>query len=173
MTACHYSNTMLVPTQRRLRTTMAGMAGAFPVTSREKKNKFPLFPLAYVLVSFLSDGNHFSCDTVVYDTLLPRELVEVSCERFPGRAFATLHTSRVLSNSRLTRATFNPFTPKKYILPTFQREMYKRGSENRYSIIIFRLSKLWKAMFSTVCDVIFLVRLQEKFDIDHFWEWEG
>ena len=35
------------------------------------------------------------------------------------------------------------------------------------SIITFHLSKLWKVKFSILCDVIFLVRLQEKFDIDH------
>ena len=34
-------------------------------------------------------------------------------------------------------------------------------------IIIFHLSKLWKAEFSILCDVIFLVRLQEKFELDH------
>ena len=33
--------------------------------------------------------------------------------------------------------------------------------------IIFHLSKLWKAKFSLLCDVIFLVRLQGNFDIDH------
>ena len=44
------------------------------------------------------------------------------------------------------------------------------------SIIIFHLSKLWKAKFFILCDVIFLVRLQETFDIDqsHSWEpWKG
>ena len=41
------------------------------------------------------------------------------------------------------------------------------------SIIIFHLSRLWKDKFFILCDVIFLVRLQEKFDIDHFWEWKG
>ena len=35
------------------------------------------------------------------------------------------------------------------------------------SIIIFRLSKWWKAKFFILCDVIFAVRLQQKFDIDH------
>ena len=36
------------------------------------------------------------------------------------------------------------------------------------SVIVFHLSKLqWKAKFSVMCDVVFLVRLQEKFDIDH------
>ena len=32
--------------------------------------------------------------------------------------------------------------------------------------IIFHLSKLWKAKFSLLCDVIFLLRLQGNFDID-------
>ena len=40
-------------------------------------------------------------------------------------------------------------------------------------IIIFYLSKLWKAKFFMLCDVIFLVRLQEKLDIDRSWEWKG
>ena len=35
------------------------------------------------------------------------------------------------------------------------------------SVISFHLSKLWKAKFSILCDVIFLVRQQGKFDIDH------
>ena len=35
------------------------------------------------------------------------------------------------------------------------------------------MSKLWKAKFSLLCDVIFLVGLQEKFDIDHSQEWKG
>ena len=41
------------------------------------------------------------------------------------------------------------------------------------SIIIFHLSKLWKAKFFILCGVIFVVRLQGKFDIDHPWEWKG
>ena len=41
------------------------------------------------------------------------------------------------------------------------------------SIIIFHLRKLWKAKFSILCDVIFLVRLQEKLEIDHSWEFKG
>ena len=35
------------------------------------------------------------------------------------------------------------------------------------SVISSHLSKLCKAKFSILCDVIFLMRLQEKFDIDH------
>ena len=39
------------------------------------------------------------------------------------------------------------------------------------SIIIFHLSKLWKAKFSILFDVIFLLRLQGKFDIDQSKSW--
>ena len=44
--------------------------------------------------------------------------------------------------------------------------MYKwdRGIVRIGSIIIFHLSKLWKAKFFILCDVIFLVRLQRKFE---------
>ena len=38
------------------------------------------------------------------------------------------------------------------------------------STITFHLSKLWNIKFSILCDVIFLVRLQGKFDIDHSQE---
>ena len=41
------------------------------------------------------------------------------------------------------------------------------------SIIICQHSKLWTAKFFILCGVIFLVRLQGKFDIDHSWEWKG
>ena len=37
------------------------------------------------------------------------------------------------------------------------------------SIIISHLRKLWKAKFFILCDIIFLVRLQGKFEIDHSW----
>ena len=37
-------------------------------------------------------------------------------------------------------------------------------------IMIFHLGKLSKAKFFILCDVILLVRLQEKFEIDHSWE---
>ena len=42
------------------------------------------------------------------------------------------------------------------------------------SIIIFRLSERWKAKFSILCGVLFLVTLQGKFEIDrHSWKWES
>ena len=34
-------------------------------------------------------------------------------------------------------------------------------------MIMFHLSKLWKATFFVLCDAILLVRLQGKFEIDH------
>ena len=41
-------------------------------------------------------------------------------------------------------------------------------------LIIFHLSKrLWKAKSFILCDVIFLARLQRKFEIDHSWERKG
>ena len=56
----------------------------------------------------------------------------------------------------------NPFIPKfkKYIIPV-----------GIGGIVIFHLSNEWKAKFSILYGVIFLVRLQGKFDIDHSWEW--
>ena len=41
------------------------------------------------------------------------------------------------------------------------------------SIIIVHPSKLWKDKLLLLCDAIFLVRLQRKFDIDHSWERKG
>ena len=41
------------------------------------------------------------------------------------------------------------------------------------SIIIFHLNKLWKAKVFVLCVVIFLVRLQGKFEIDLSLEWKG
>ena len=55
----------------------------------------------------------------------------------------------------------------------FKQKMYKWGNERIGSIIIFHLSKRWKAKFSILCDVIFLVKLQGKFEVDHSWDWEG
>ena len=57
------------------------------------------------------------------------------------------------------------------ILPTFWRERGISGVVRIGSIIIFLLNRLWKAKFSILSDVMFLVRLQGKFKIDHFWEW--
>ena len=47
------------------------------------------------------------------------------------------------------------------------------SSMSSINIIIFHLSKLWKAKFFILCGAIFLVRLRGKFEIDHSWEWKG
>ena len=57
---------------------------------------------------------------------------------------------------------------KKYILPTFQREMYEWGSESS-SIIIFHLGKRWKAEFFILCEAIFLVRMQGNLILITLW----
>ena len=55
--------------------------------------------------------------------------------------------------------------------PFHSWELKKSSYHRKYkvvrigSVIIFHLSKLWKAKFSILCDVLFLVRLQGKFDI--------
>ena len=59
----------------------------------------------------------------------------------------------------------SPSTPKfkKYILSIVYKEKGKGEVVRIGSIIIFHSSKLWKAKFFILCDVIFLVRLQGKF----------
>ena len=47
----------------------------------------------------------------------------------------------------------------------FKQKMYLSEVVRIGSIIIFHLSKRWKAKFSILCDVIFLVRLEGKFEI--------
>ena len=68
------------------------------------------------------------------------------------------------------------FTPKfkKYILPTFQENCISEVVRIIVSISIFHLSKLWRANWFSYCVMLlFLVKLQEKFEIeiDHSWEW--
>ena len=41
------------------------------------------------------------------------------------------------------------------------------------SIIIFNLIERWKAKLYRPSDVVFLVRLRGKFEIDHSWEWKA
>ena len=51
--------------------------------------------------------------------------------------------------------------------PNLQKRECIRDVLRIGSIIIFDLCKLSKAKFFILCDVIFLVRLREKFGIDH------
>ena len=59
---------------------------------------------------------------------------------------------------------------KKYILPNFKEKCISEAVRIG-SIIIFHLSKLWKPKFFILRDVMYLVGLQGKFEIDHSWEW--
>ena len=51
-----------------------------------------------------------------------------------------------------------------------QRRCISEATSIGSIIMIFHLSKLSKAKFFILCDVILLVRLQGKIDIDHSWE---
>ena len=74
-----------------------------------------------------------------------------------------------------TVACINFFTPnfKDYILPTFKKRCIRDAVVRIGSITIFHLSKLWKAKFLILCDVIFLVRPQDKFEINQSFEWNN
>ena len=66
----------------------------------------------------------------------------------------------------------NPFTPK-FSINTFSRlfkEICISEAGRIGSITIFHRSKLWKAKFSILCDVILVVGLQGNFNSDHSWE---
>ena len=69
----------------------------------------------------------------------------------------------------------NPFTPKfkHYILPDFKEKCTNEVVTIGICISIFHLSELWKAKFFILCDVLILVGLQGKSEIDHSWEWKG
>ena len=79
------------------------------------------------------------------------------------RAVITLTSTRPSGWTMRLEVTFSQPSKEKCIC-----EVLRIGS-----IIICHLSKLWKTKFFILCDVILLVRLQEKFEIDHSWEWKG
>ena len=65
------------------------------------------------------------------------------------------------------------FAPKfkKYIAKPFNEKCTVCEVVRIGSIIIFHLSKLLESKFFILCNVILMVRMQGKFEIDHFWEW--
>ena len=82
----------------------------------------------------------------------------------PYSAVSFLHNSYLTLPLPSSKSTFSQRFKKKCI-----SEVVRIGS-----MIIFHLSKLWKAKFFSLCDVIFLVRLQGKLKL--IWptlEWEG
>ena len=70
---------------------------------------------------------------------------------------------------------FNPFHSwaQKVYSPNLSKSDCMSDVARICSIITFHLSKLWKVKLSILCDVIFLVRLQGNFDIDHSQGWKG
>ena len=68
--------------------------------------------------------------------------------------------------------TINPLSPKCTFFQRFKEKCMNEVMRIE-SIITSHLSTLWKARFSILRDIIFLLRMQEKFDIDHSWEWRG
>ena len=76
------------------------------------------------------------------------------------------HSELSMFGSMLTRV-------QKVRSPNLFKEKYISDVVRIDSIIIYHLSKLWNAKFSIMCGVIVLVRVQEKFEVDHSWEWKG
>ena len=72
----------------------------------------------------------------------------------------SLFSELTLSHPSHSRSTFSQSS---------YREMYIGELVRIGSMIIFHVSKLWKAKF-ILRDEMFLVSLMGKFDIYHFWE---
>ena len=70
----------------------------------------------------------------------------------------------------MTLLTLSLLSSKSTSSQPFKDKVYEWGSEN-WCIIIFYLSKLWKSKLFILRDVMILMRLQGKFDIDHSEEW--
>ena len=52
----------------------------------------------------------------------------------------------------------------------FRLQVYDCTTNMINSIIVFHLSKLSKAKFSILCDVIILARQQGEIEVDHSWD---
>ena len=88
------------------------------------------------------------------------------------RTLFQLVTFQRLSVALTRRFSNKPFRSQvqKVHSPNIPREKCISEVVRIGSIISFQLNKLRKAKFSILCDVIFLVRLQGNFEIDHGWE---
>ena len=120
---------------------------------------------------YLSHQNHFTLSlgstrmhtevTFKFPTFCSFWIIMVKCP--------TLHRLHVPVKCLIPRVVLQPFHSwaQKVHSPNLLKRKCISGVARICIIIIFHLSKLWKAKFSLLCDVIFLLRLQEKFDIDH------
>ena len=83
-------------------------------------------------------------------------------------AASDVSTKAVLGETRAVGERFSPLLEcSRHLLSAM-----RNSSDNTGSRIIFHLGELWKVLF-ILCDIMFLVRLQTKFNIDHSWEWKG
>ena len=79
------------------------------------------------------------------------------------------------ANSREIWGFFLPFHSQR-ILEVFSQPFKEECMSDVVriiSIIIFSSHEAIKNQVLHTCDIIFLLRLQGKFDIDHSWEWKG
>ena len=94
---------------------------------------------------------------VLWNTSLPSCYMRYFCDFIHGNRSPL---TRLLPNSK---RTFSQLLEAKCM-----SEVVRIGS-----IIISHMSKWWNTKFFILCDEIFLVRLQGKFEIDHSWVWKG
>ena len=98
----------------------------------------------------------------------------------PINIYSTVHCTSIWCtaaywNYKRTR-TVLPLLLWSNIIPTSKQSIIpvsmpsKSTSPNLWNV---SSEKAIKSQVSILCDVIFLVRLQEKFEIDHSWEWSS
>ena len=76
---------------------------------------------------------------------------------------------------QVTSLSENPVNPQAQTVHSAKlRNVYVRYSENWYNIHLSIWISFEKPSSSNcLCDAIFLMRLKEKFELDHSWEWKG
>ena len=103
------------------------------------------------------------------------------CLQWHTQGFSTLYPSGEVKQHKLVTLINRHSHFFGHNHSTFHSQVHKSHSPNLSrkkvvrisSIMLFHLSKLWKAKFFMLCDVIILVRLQGKFEINHFRVWKG
>ena len=123
------------------------------------------FPLAKGKHSKFSRCRYFYAVLDHFTNLTPRSLKKMII--LPTLATSLIHVGRMYL------LTLSLPSSQKVHSPNLLKRKCISEVVRIGSAIIFHLSELWKAKFSILCDVLLLVRLQEKFDIDHSWEWKG
>ena len=104
----------------------------------------------------------------------------VKREKLTWRPLMRNESNRVVTDYQVSCGSIQPTLQEifhsqvqKVHSPKLFKQKYIREVVRIGSIIIFHLTKLWKVKFFILCDVVCLVRLQGKLEIDHSWEWKG